>query len=179
MKKKMSNTSSSGGSNSLQHFSISSESASTDHTPSPPPSPVHHPLPFPIHPLPPQIFIPKEVVPFNWSDEKGEDFEELRLVAEDAVTTTFLRAPIRHKRRRRLGRSSSESSILGLSDSQKADSSDNSSKDSSDGSDSRDDEGEEEKKEGDDDDEMMEYLPLDYPQEDSRDDTVAYAPMSP
>ena len=179
MKKKMSNSSSSGGSNSLQHFSISSESASTDHTPSPPPSPVHPPLLVPIHPLPPRIFIPEEVVPFNWNDEKGEDSEELRLAAEDAVTTAFLRAPIHHKRRQRLGHSSSESSISRLSDSQEADSSDNSSKDSSDGSDSRDDEGEEEKKEGDDDDEEMEYLPLDYPQEDSRDDTNAYAPMSP
>ena len=64
-KKIMSNSSSSGGSNSLQHSLISFKSASTDHTPSPPPSPVHPPLPFPIHLLPPQIFIPKEVAPFN------------------------------------------------------------------------------------------------------------------
>ena len=31
----------------------------------PPPSPLHPSLPFPIHPLPPQTFIPEEVAPFN------------------------------------------------------------------------------------------------------------------
>ena len=77
--------------------------------------------------------------------------------------------PIRCKRRRRLGYSSSESSASRLSDSQEADFSNSSSKGSSDGSDSGDDEGEEEKEERDDDDdkEEMEYLAPDYPQEDS------------
>ena len=31
----------------------------------PPPSLVHHSLPFPIHHLPPQVFIPEEVAHFN------------------------------------------------------------------------------------------------------------------
>ena len=144
----------------------------------PPPSPVHHPLPFP-----PQVFILEEVAHFNWSDEEGEDSEELRLrteeEAEEAATTGFLNAPACCRRRRRLGQSSSESSASGLSNSNEADSSDNSSEGSSNGSNLRDDEGEEEEEEDDDEGEEMEYLAPDYPQEDFRDDTDAYAPKSP
>ena len=103
--------SSSDGSNSLQHSLSSLGSVSSEHTHSPPPSPMHPPLPFPIHPLPPQVFIPEEVAPFNWSDEEGEDSEDLWLraeeEAEDAVTTAFLDAPTRCRRRQALGRSSS------------------------------------------------------------------------
>ena len=146
------------------------KSASNDHTPSPPPSPVHPPLPFPIHPLPPHVFIPKEVAPFDWSDEV-ENSKELRLrveeEAEEAVTAAFLDAPTRRRRRQRLDRSSSVSSASGLSDSKEANSSNSSSKGSSDGSDSRHDEGKEEEEEEDDDDEEeeeeREYLALDYP----------------
>ena len=60
---------------------------------------MHPPLPFLIHPLPPQVFIPKEVTPFNWSDEEQKDSKELRLKAEedaeDATTATFMDAFIR------------------------------------------------------------------------------------
>ena len=95
--------SSSNGSNSLQHSSSSFESTSSDHTPSPPPSPMQPPLPFSIHPLPSQVFIPKEVAPFNWSDEEEDNSKELRLrakeEAEEAVTAAFMNAPIRCRRR--------------------------------------------------------------------------------
>ena len=53
------------GSNSPQHSSRSFESASSDHNPSPQPSPVHPPLLFPIHPLPSQVFILEEITPFD------------------------------------------------------------------------------------------------------------------
>jgi len=85
-------------------------------------------------------------------------------MAEEATIIAFLNALTHHKRRRRqrVGRSSLESRASGLSD-------------------LGDDEGEEE----DDDDEEeeeeeeMEYLALNYPQEDSGDDTDAYAPRFP
>ena len=101
--------------------------------------------------------------------------------AEDVATVAFLEAPIRRRKRQRLGPTSSESSTLGLSDSQEANFFDSSSKCSSDDSDSGDDEGEKEEEEEDDDDdeEEMEYLAPDYLQEDSRDDMYAYAPRSP
>ena len=97
------------------------------------------------------------------------------------MTAAFLNALILHRRRQRLGQSSSKSSALGLFDSNEVDSFDSSSEGSSNGSDSRDDEGEEEEEEEDDDDEgeEMEYLAPDYPQEDFGDDTNAYAPKSP
>ena len=100
--KKMSN-SSSDGSNSLQHSLSSLGSVSSEHTHSPPPSPMHPPLLFPIHPLPPQVFILEEVASFNRSDEEGEDSKDLRLKAEEeaegAVTTAFLDAPTHCRRR--------------------------------------------------------------------------------
>ena len=137
--------------------------------------------------MPAQIFIPEEVAPFNWNDEEGEDSKELQLVAEeeaeDVATAAFLKAPIRRRRRWKLSHSSLESRSSGLFDSQEADSSDSPFKGSSDGSNSKDDEGVEEGEEDDDndddDEEEMEYLALDYPQKDSRDDTDAYAPRSP
>ena len=147
------------------HSSSSLESASGDHTPSPPQSSMHPPLPFPIHPLPPQVFILEEVAPFDQSGGEKENSKELRLrakeKAEEAATAAFLNAPTRRRRRQRFGQSSSESSALGLSTSNEADSSDN----SSDGSDLGDDEGEEEEEEeeDDDDEEEREYLALDYP----------------
>ena len=80
--------------NSPKHSSGSFESASSDHPPSPPPSPVHPLSLFPF-PLPPQVFIPEEVAPFNWSDDEKEDSEELRLKAEeDATTAAFMDSPI-------------------------------------------------------------------------------------
>ena len=81
----------------------------------------------------------------------------------------------------KLGWSSSESSASRLSDSKEADSFNSSSEGSSNGSDSGDDEGEEKEEEEDDDEdeEQMENLAPNYPQEDSRDDTDAYAPRSP
>ena len=84
-----------------------------------------------------------------------------------------MNAPARHRRIRRLGQSSLESSALGLSDSNEVDSSNSSSKGSSNGSDSGDDKGKEKEEEEDDDDEgeEMEYLAPNYPQEDSGDDT--------
>ena len=181
---------SSDGSNSPKHSSSSSESASSDHPPSPPPRLVHPPLPFPIHPLTPQVFIPKEVAPFNWSDEEEENSKELRLKAEEntkeAATTVFMAAPIRHKRRQRLSQSSSKSSASGLFDSKESDSYNNPSKGFSEGSpddsDLRDGEGkeeEEEEEDDDDDEEEMEYSALDYPQKDSGDDTNAYTSWSP
>ena len=92
-----------------------------------------------------------------------------------------MNAPACHRRRQRLGRSSSESSASGLSDSNEVDSSNSSFEGSSNGFDLGDDEGEEEEEEGDDDDEgdEMEYLAPGYPQEDSGDDTNAYVPKSP
>ena len=79
-------------------------------------------------------------------------------------------------RRRRTcwpSQSSTKSSALDLSSLEKVDSSYI--------FDSGDDEGEEEEEEEEDeeDEEEMEYLALDYPQENSRDDLVAYAPRSP
>ena len=42
------------------------------------------PLPFPVFPLPPQVFLPQEVRPWEGSEEEEEeDSEELRLKAED------------------------------------------------------------------------------------------------
>ena len=76
----------------------------------------------------------------------------------------------RCKRRCRPSQSGSESSTSSPSDSEKSDSSDS--------SDSRDDETEEEEEE-EEDEEEMEYLALDYSQEDSGDDSDAYAPQSP
>ena len=114
-----------------------------------------------------------------------ENSKELRLraeeEAEEAVTAAFLDAPTQRRRRQRLGRSSLESSTLGFSDSKEANSSNSSSKGSSDGSDSGDDEGKEEEEEEDDDndEEEMEYVASNYPQENSGDDTNAYAPRSP
>ena len=171
-------------SNSPKHSSSSSESASSDCTPSPPPSLVLPPLPFPIHPLPPQVFIFEEVAPFDWSNEEEQNSEEFWLRAkddvEDAATAAFMDAPIRRKRRRRLARSSLESSVLGLFDFKESDSSDSPSKGSSDGSDSGNDEGkQEEEDEDDDDEEEMECQAPDYPQEDSGDDMDAYALRSP
>ena len=100
--------------------------------------------------------------------------------AEDAATIAFLEAPICRRRRQRLGPTSSESSTSGLSDSQEAKFFDSSSKCSFDDFDSGDDEGEKEEEEDDnDDEEEMEYLALDYLQEDSKDDMYAYAPRSP
>ena len=75
-----------------------------------------------------------------------------------------------------------ESSTSGFSDSKEANSSDSSSGGSFDGSDSGDDEGKEEEEEEEDDhgdEEEMEYLALDYPQEDSGDDTDVEVPSSP
>ena len=69
---------SSASSNSPKHSLGSFESASCDHPPSPPPNPMHPPILFPIHSLPPQVFIPEEVASFNWSDREQEDSEELR-----------------------------------------------------------------------------------------------------
>ena len=68
-----------------------------------------------------------------------------------------------------------------LSDSHAADSSNSSSMGSFDDSDSGHDKGEKEEEEEDDDDdeEGMEYLALDYPEEDFGDDTDAYVPRSP
>ena len=130
------------------------------------------PLPFPIHPLPPQVFISKEVAFFDWRNEEEQNSEEFWLRAkddvEDAATAAFMDAPIRRKRRRRLARSSSESSVSGLFDFKESDSSDSPSRGSSDGSDSGNDEGEqEEEDEDDDDEEEMECQAPDYPQEDS------------
>ena len=106
------------GSNSPKHSLGSSKSASNDHPPSPPPSPVHPPLPFPIHPLPHQVFIPEEVAPFNWSDEEQEDLEELWLKVEedvkDAVIVAFMDTPIKRRRRQRPSQSGSESSASSL-----------------------------------------------------------------
>ena len=176
---------SSDGSNSPKHSSSSFESDSNDHTPSLPPSPVHPPLPFPIHLLLPQVFIPKEVAPFNWSDEEEENLEELQLKAEEnvkeAATAAFMAAPIRHKRRRRLSRSSSKSSASGLCDSKEPNSFNSPSEGSPNDSDLGDGEGneEEEEEEDDDDEEEMEYPALDYPQQDSRADTNSYASWSP
>ena len=101
--------------------------------------------------------------------------------AEEAVTTAFMAAPIRRKRRRRLSRSSSKSSASGLSDFKESDSSISPSKGSPDDSNLGDGKGmeEEEEEEDDDDEEKMEYLAPDYPQEDSGDDTNAYASWSP
>ena len=92
-----------------------------------------------------------------------------------------MNALVLHRRRRRLGQSSSESSASGLSDSNEVDSSNSSFEGSSNGFDLGDYEGEEEEEEEDDDDEgeEMEYLAPDYPQEDFGDDTNAYAPKSP
>ena len=111
---KMSNLSSI-GSNSPKHTSSSSESAPSSldkNIPSPPPSPVHPPLPFPIFSLPPQVFILEEVAPFNWSDEENEDSEELRLKAEEdakeAALVAFIRAPSRRRRRRKPSQSGSK-----------------------------------------------------------------------
>ena len=90
-------------SNSPKHSSSSFESASTNYPPSRLPSLVHLPLPFPFHPLPPQVFILNEVALFNWSDNEEEDSEELRLKAkedvEDAATAALMDAPIRRRRR--------------------------------------------------------------------------------
>ena len=100
--------------------------------------------------------------------------------AEDVATTAFLEAPIRHRRRQRLGRSSSESNASRLSNSQDAGSSDRSSKGSSDDSNLGDDDGEKKEEEDDDDEEEeMEYLASSYLQEDSRDDMDANAPRYP
>ena len=97
---------------------------------------------------------------------------------EDVATAAFLEAPTRHRRRRRLGRSSASR----LYNSQKANSFDRSSKGSSNDSDLGDDDGgkkEEEEEDDDDEKEEMEYLAPSYLQEDSGDDTDAYAPRSP
>ena len=79
---------------------------------------MHPPVLFPIHPLPPQVFILEEVASFNRSDEEGEDSKDLRLKAEEeaegAATTAFLDAPTHCRRRWRLGRSSLESNASGL-----------------------------------------------------------------
>ena len=155
---KMSNLSSV-GSNSPKDTSSSSESAlssSDNNIPSPPPRPMHPLLPFPILPLPPQVFILEEVAPFNWSDEEKEDSEELWLKdeedAEEAVLVAFIRAPSRRRRRCRPSQSGSESSASDPSNSRELD--------SSDGFDLGEDEGEEEEeKEKDDaDEEEMECL---------------------
>ena len=121
---------------------------------------MHHPRP--IHPLPPQDFILKEVTPFNWSVDKEEDSKELQLKAEedaeDTLTAAFMDAPIRRRRKQRPFQSSSESSASELFDPKESDSSDSPSEGffdgSSDGFDSGEDEGEEEE---------MEYQALDYP----------------
>ncbi|XP_050253418.1 uncharacterized protein LOC126699558 [Quercus robur] len=120
---------SSAGSNSPEHSLGSSESASSDHPPSPPPSPVHPPLLFPIHPLPPQVFIPEEL--------KAEED------VEDAAIAAFKDAPIRRK----------EEDVEG--------------------------EEEEEEEEEEEDEKEMEYQALDYPREDSGDNSDTYAPQSP
>ena len=101
--------------------------------------------------------------------------------AKEVATTAFLNVPAHRRRRRKLGRSSLESSASGLSDSKEVDSSNNSSKGSFDGSDSRDDEGKEEEVSGSRDDSRDDsrYLAPDYPQEYSRDDTDAYVSRSP
>ena len=97
---------------------------------------------------------------------------------EDVPISAFLEAPTCRIGRRSLGRLSSESSALRLSDSQAADSFDSSSKGSSDDSDLGHDKGEEEKEE-DDDEEEMEFLAPNYHQEDFGDETDAYVPRSP
>ena len=75
-------------------------------------------FPFPIHPLPPQVFILEEVAPFDWSDEEEENSKELQLRAkddaEDAATVAFMDAPTRCRRRQRLSQSSSESTTSRL-----------------------------------------------------------------
>ena len=87
-------------------------------------------------------------------------------------------APIRSRRRRRLSQSGLESSTSELSDLKELDSSDSSSNDSDSGE-GEDEEEEEEEDDDDEDEEEMEYQAPDYPQEDSGDDTNAYAPWSP
>ena len=100
---------------------------------------------------------------------------------KEATTAAFMAAPIRRKRRRRLSRSSSKSSASGLCDSKEPNSFNSPSEGSPNDSDLGDGEGneEEEEEEDDDDEEEMEYPALDYPQQDSRDDTNSYASWSP
>ena len=58
-------------------------SSLNDNIPSPPPSPTHPPLHFPIFPPPPQVFILKEVYPFDWSNDEEKDSKELRQKAKE------------------------------------------------------------------------------------------------
>ena len=173
---------SSASSNSPKHSLGSFESASSDHPPSPPPNPMHPPILFPIHSLPPQVFIPEEVASFNWSDKEQEDSEELQLKAEedveDAATAAFKDALIRRKRRWRPSQSGSKSSASEPSNSKESDSS-NSSSDGFSNSEDFEGEEEEEEEEEEDDEKEMEYQALDYPREDSGDNSDTYAPQSP
>ena len=97
------------------------------------------------------------------------------------MIVAFMAAPIMRKRRRRISWSSLKSNASVLADFKESNSSDSSSKGSPNDSDSEDGEGEEDKEEeeDDDDEEEMEYPALDYPQQDSRDDTNSYASWSP
>ena len=81
-------SSSSSSSNSPHTDSISSASDSSNTINAPPPSPemIAPPplLPFPIFPLPLQVFLSQKVQPWEGSeDDEGEDLEELRLKAEE------------------------------------------------------------------------------------------------
>ena len=120
---------SSAGSNSPKHTSSSSKYAPgspSNNIPLLPPSPVHPPLPFLIFPLPPQVFIPEEVHPLDWSKYEGEDFEELWLQAkeeaEEAEYNAFMASLSMCRRRCRPTQSGSESSTLSLFDSEKSNS---------------------------------------------------------
>ena len=106
------------------------------------------PLPFPVFPLPPQVFLPQEVRPWEGSEEEEEkDLEALQLKAEedaeDASYDAFMGNVPRGRRRHKASQTSFNSSATASSDS------DSNSKelDSSDGLDSGDDEGEEEEEE--------------------------------
>ena len=101
-------------------------------------------LPFPIFPLPPQVFLSQEVQPWEGGEEnEGEDSKELRLKAkkdvEDKARNILMRALSRRKRRRKASETDFDSSTSASSlfdfDSEESQ--------SSDGSDSREDEGEE------------------------------------
>lgn len=86
----MASSFSSASSNCPKNDSTSSTNdSSSSNTSNAPPSspelvPFPSPLPFPIFPLPPQVFLLQEVQPCEGSEEdEGEDFKELQLKAEE------------------------------------------------------------------------------------------------
>lgn len=147
----MASSSSSSGSNSSKNDSTSSISESSNTNNAPPPSPemVHFPssLPFPVFPIPPQVFLPHEVQLWEGSEEdEVEDSKLLLMVEEDAedkAYDAFMGASFMCKGRRRVLQE-------GFGELE-----------SSDDYSSGDGEGEEEEEEGDEKDE--EDMALDYP----------------